>query len=62
MIANTTVLDPTTCSNAEYYHDPDNKYLYVCVSGRNKTIREWIDINGIRCINFCPPAEPTTER
>ena len=31
-----------------------SQYLYVCVSGRNKQIHEWIDVNGLRCVNFCP--------
>lgn len=39
IVPSATVISPTNCTNAEYYHDPDNKYLYVCVSGRNKKIR-----------------------
>ena len=46
--------DPATCKNGEYFHNDINSYLFVCVSGRNKQIREWIDINGIRCRFNCP--------
>lgn len=28
--------------------------MFVCVSGRNKKIHEWIDVNGIRCRYNCP--------
>lgn len=49
-----SLTDPTTCKNGDYYHDANNSYLFVCVSGRNKTIREWIDVNGARCLNACP--------
>ena len=55
-----TIINPASCQNADYYHDLVNKYLYVCISGRNKTIREWIDVNGIRCLNYCP--NTTTQR
>lgn len=34
--------------------------MFVCVSGRNKQIREWIDVNGIRCRLYCP-LEPEEE-
>lgn len=39
IVPSTSMIDPATCQNADYYHDADNKYLYVCVSGRNKKIR-----------------------
>ena len=58
------MLDPATCNNGDYYHhqvdyeDPANagkpEYLFVCVSGRNKAIHEWIDVNGIKCRETCP--------
>jgi cell migration-inducing and hyaluronan-binding protein len=35
-----------------------NRQLFTCISGRNKTLREWIDITGVRCRNFCPKAAP----
>jgi hypothetical protein len=62
IIPSNALINPTSCNNAEYFHDRDNKYLYVCVSGRNKKIREWTDLNGIRCLNFCPTPDPITER
>ena len=35
------------------YEDAANEgkpeYLFVCVSGKNKAIHEWIDVNGIKC-------------
>lgn len=39
IIESSSLIDPSTCNNGEYFHDKDNKYLYVCVSGRNKAIR-----------------------
>jgi hypothetical protein len=37
--AKTIQLDPTSCSNGDYYHDKLGKRLYVCVSGKNKAMR-----------------------
>ena len=34
----------------------------MCVSGRNKTIREWIDVNGIKCADECEREEEEEER
>lgn len=47
-------IDPASCENGDYFHDSNNSYLFVCVSGRNKTIREWVDVTGIRCLYVCP--------
>lgn len=52
-VSNYTV-NPNNCSNGDYFNDKVNRALYLCVSGRNKTIREWIDVTGIRCRDFCP--------
>lgn len=35
-----------------------NRYLYTCISGRNKALREWIDVTGVRCRDFCPKSAP----
>lgn len=40
----------------------ENQYLFVCVSGRNKTIREWIDVTGIKCKDACPLIDPLPNR
>ena len=48
------MLDGSTCQNGDYYQDGVNRYLFVCVSGENRELREWIDVNGIRCRDFCP--------
>jgi hypothetical protein len=32
-------LSPTNCSNGDYFHDNEARYLFVCVSGKNKAIR-----------------------
>jgi hypothetical protein len=45
---------PTNCTNGDYYHDRVNRWLFVCVSGRNKTLREWIDVKAVRCLYTCP--------
>ena len=50
--------DIDSCQNGDYYHDKVNRHLYMCVSGKNKTLREWIDITGVRCRNFCPKKNP----
>jgi hypothetical protein len=55
---NLASLSMTTCKNGDYYHDKIDRHLFVCVTGRNKTIREWIDITGIRCQDFCPKSSP----
>ena len=57
------MIDPTNCNNGEYFHDKTNSYLFVCVSGRNKQLREWIDLTGIRCNDSCGvgPEEDTRE-
>lgn len=62
MINLNVVPDPANCSNGEFYHSYNAKRLFVCVSGRNKTIREWIDIDGVRCDEDCPEEETETER
>lgn len=48
------MIDPATCTNGQYFQDAVNERLFVCVSGRDKTIQEWIDVNGIRCRETCP--------
>jgi hypothetical protein len=55
---NLASLDISSCSNGDYYHDKINRHLYMCVSGKNKKLREWIDVTGIRCRNFCPKSSP----
>ena len=54
IVKSDSLINPNNCSNGDYFHDSNNSYLFVCVSGRNKTIREWIDVNGLRCLNACP--------
>jgi hypothetical protein len=51
----TGVLDPNTCKNGEYYHDNDvQKMLSVCISGKNRTQYEYVEVNGIKCLYSCP--------
>lgn len=54
IVPTSTLIDPSNCTNGQYYHDSDHKYLYVCVSGRNKKLIEEIDVIGVKCLNFCP--------
>jgi hypothetical protein len=56
--ASDSMVDITSCNNGDYYHDQSTRHLYVCVTGRNKTLREWIDIIGVRCLHFCPKSSP----
>ncbi len=39
IIKDSQYLDPSTCTNGQYYHinDDNNRQLHVCVSGKNKT-------------------------
>jgi hypothetical protein len=50
----TALLDATTCNAGDYYHDPTNRYLYLCVSGKGKPLFTYIDVNGIKCRYLCP--------
>jgi hypothetical protein len=54
ILGNSTVPDPNTCNIGEFYNDPTNRYLFLCVSGKNKTIANYIDVNGITCRYLCP--------
>ena len=54
IVPSSDMLSPTNCTNGEYFHNSTERYLFVCVSGRNKAIHEWIDVNGIRCRYNCP--------
>ena len=55
-------INPNTCANGDYYHDKLERHLYVCVSGKNKAIREWIDIVGVRCKDYCPTTPDANAR
>lgn len=57
IVPKTAQLDPSTCNVGDYYHDVDNKYLYLCVSGKNSPLFPWIDVNGIKCRYLCPQPE-----
>jgi len=51
-------LDVTSCQNGQYFHDNqlgDQRKLLVCVSGRNRTKFEYTEVNGVNCLNNCPP-------
>lgn len=57
-----SVPDINTCRNGDYYHDNNstsNKMLTVCISGKNRTQYEYTEINGIVCLNTCPPPAGT---
>ena len=55
--AQPSIMTPETCTNGDYFHDKDNEYLFVCVSGKNKAIHEWIDLEGVPCVDECPEEE-----
>lgn len=54
IVKSDALVDPSSCINGDFFLDKNSSYLFVCVSGRNKTIREWTDINGIKCMYNCP--------
>lgn len=33
------MIDVQTCSNGDYYNALQDNYLFLCVSGRNKTVK-----------------------
>lgn len=47
-------LDYSTCNFGDYFHDPDNRYLFVCVSGKGKATYDLLNLNGITCRYLCP--------
>lgn len=50
-----STLDVNTCQNGDYNHDNDvQKMLAVCISGKNRTQYEYVEVNGIKCLYFCP--------
>jgi hypothetical protein len=56
------LLDATTCQNGEYYHDNVNstgRMMEICQSGKNKTLFEYTEVNGVICQFLCP-APPGT--
>jgi hypothetical protein len=48
------LLDASTCSAGDYYHDPTNRYLHLYVSGKGKPLFTYLDVNGIKCRYLCP--------
>ena len=52
--ASTKPLNYSTCKMGDYYHDVNNRYLFVCISGKNKSTYEYLSINGIACRYLCP--------
>lgn len=52
-------LNVSTCRNGDQFHDQDNKFLYICFSGRNRTTPwEYININAVQCRFKCPVIAP----
>lgn len=41
--------DPKICNNGDWWNDKDNKYFYLCMSGKNTKTAEFIDINAVIC-------------
>jgi len=48
------VVKPGTCLNGDYFYDRDAQYLFLCVSGRGRKVREMINLNTSDCLNLCP--------
>lgn len=45
---------PASCNFGDYYHDADDKIMYLCVSGKNKILQDSIDVNAVYCRETCP--------
>ena len=54
------MISASDCENGDYYNDMIKQYLYICVSGKQKKLREWIDVKGFRCVDDCPTQESAT--
>ncbi len=47
----------TGCSLGEWYNDPVNKFLYLCINGRKTNTFESVDLNPVYCRETCPKPE-----
>jgi hypothetical protein len=57
--AQATLLNATSCLVADNYQNHSEKYVDVCISGKDKPDRTTVEIEGIICRNFCPkPIDP----
>lgn len=58
-----SMLNTSICNVGDYYQDSTNHYIYVCISGRQKPITTYVNLNGIFCLYLCPqaPGEFTKE-
>ncbi len=59
-----TYLDVNTCGNGDYYHNNAKgiRTLHLCASGRNRSIYEFMQINGIYCRYVCPAPPGSCEK
>lgn len=54
-------LNSSTCKNGDSYHDNSLRDFQMCISGKNATLYELIDITPVFCRLECPlPPEPVT--
>jgi hypothetical protein len=51
-------LDASTCKNGDYFHDNNDNSSFrmftLCQSGKNRSLFEYTDVNGVICKQFCP--------
>ena len=54
----TSLLDVNTCENGDYYHDNNDntslRMLNLCQSGKNRSMFEYTEVNGVVCQFVCP--------
>jgi hypothetical protein len=53
----TGYLDVSSCSNGQYFRDNSetaSRMMEICISGNNKTLYQYTEVNGIKCRYLCP--------
>ena len=56
---------PSKCPNGQYYHNNDAsnmRMLEICISGRNRSLFEYMQINAVVCEFLCPAPPGTFQK
>lgn len=49
-----TIQKTTGCTNGDFAADPINKYMYLCLNGKDRIENDAVMIDGIFCRDSCP--------
>ena len=57
-------LNPNTCGNGDYYHNnaKDKRVMHLCASGKNRSLFEHMNVDGIYCRYVCPAPPGSCEK